>query len=97
MTSLGKTEATDSEADPEEKVPGALHQEVSNDHAAVKPVGELRKLHRGRKLATERRQKSKEQTRGNCGSRNKLAATGMLMISRTGVTRRKGHGLQRRW
>jgi hypothetical protein len=40
------------EARPEEMESGAEHWEVPKDHAAVKPVGVLRKQHRGRNLAT---------------------------------------------
>jgi hypothetical protein len=74
------------EASPEEMESGTEHREVPREHAAVKPVGGLRKWHRGRNLAAERRHKPKEWNRGNCGSRKKLAAT----TRRAGVARRQG-------
>jgi hypothetical protein len=43
----------------------AVHEEVPKEDASAKPVGGLRKLHRGRNLAAERRQKPKERTQGN--------------------------------
>jgi hypothetical protein len=72
----------------------AVHEEVPKEDAAVKPVGGLRKRHRSRNLPAERRQKPKERTEGNCGSRRKLAATRRKITRRTGVARRKGHGRQ---
>jgi hypothetical protein len=39
--------ATDLEANPEEKVSEAVHEEVPKEQAAVKPVGGLRKQQRG--------------------------------------------------
>jgi hypothetical protein len=50
------------------------HQEIPKEDAAVMPVGELRKRHRFCNLASECRQKMRERTRGNSGSRRKLAA-----------------------
>jgi hypothetical protein len=44
--------ATDLEANLEEKEPEAVHEEVPKEQATVKPV-ELRKQHRGRNLAAE--------------------------------------------
>jgi hypothetical protein len=52
------------------------HQEVPKEHASVKPVGGLRKRHRGWNLAAKRRHKLEEQTWGNCGSQKKLIAAG---------------------
>jgi hypothetical protein len=91
MACLGRTEATDLVANPEEKESVPEHRVVPKEQAAVKPVGGLRKRHRFRDLRAERRQKPKERTRGNCGSQKKLAASGMKVTRRTGVTRRKGH------
>jgi hypothetical protein len=79
---------TDLEANREEIQSEAEHQEVPKEHAAV---GGLRKRCRGRNLAAERRQKSKERTRVNCGSRRKLAAAGLKMTHRAEVARRKGN------
>jgi hypothetical protein len=50
------------------------HQEIPKGEAAAMPVGEPRKRRRVRNLAAERRQKRKERTRGNRGSRRKSAA-----------------------
>jgi hypothetical protein len=71
----------------------AVHREVPKARAAVKPVGGLRKWHRGRNLATERSQKPKEQTRGNCGSRRKLVVTCSGTTRRAKVARRKGNAV----
>jgi hypothetical protein len=77
MACLGKTEADTEKTEPN---PGMMqsteeHQEIPKGEAAVMPVGEPRKRRRVRSLATERRQKQKERTRENCGSRRKSAAT----------------------
>jgi hypothetical protein len=50
------------------------HQEIPKREASVLPVEEPRKWRRVCNLAVERRQKSKERTRGNRGSRRKSAA-----------------------
>jgi hypothetical protein len=55
-------EVMDLEANPEEKESEVVHWEVLKEHAAVKHVGGLRKEHRGRNLAAECRQMSKEWT-----------------------------------
>jgi hypothetical protein len=47
---LGKTEATDLEASPEDKESEAEHEKVPTD-AAVKPFGTKKKRHRDRHLA----------------------------------------------
>jgi hypothetical protein len=50
------------------------YQEIPKGDAAVIPVGKPRKQRRVCNLAAERRQKMKERTRGNRGSRRKSAA-----------------------
>jgi hypothetical protein len=50
------------------------HQGIPKEEAAVLPLGEPRKRRRVCNLAAERRQKRKERTRGNNGSRRKSAA-----------------------
>jgi hypothetical protein len=75
------------EANPEEIPSKAEHQEVPKEHAAVKPVGGMRKRRRGRNLAAERRQKPKEWTRVNCGIRRKLATACMKMTHCAKVAR----------
>jgi hypothetical protein len=71
MACLGKTEATDLEANPEEMQSEAVLREVPKEEAAVKSSA-----------AAERRQKPKEWTRGNCGSRKKLVTAVRKMNSR---------------
>jgi hypothetical protein len=68
---------------------GAEHLEVPKKYAAMKLIRGLRKQHRGQKLAAERCQELKERTRGNCGSRKELAATGRKMPCHAGVTQHK--------
>jgi hypothetical protein len=70
----------------------AGHQKVPNGDAAGETGSGPNKRHKGRHLAAERRQKPKEKTRGNCGSRKQLTAAGRKMTRRAGVERRKGHG-----
>jgi hypothetical protein len=75
MASLGKTETTDFKATPEEMESVTEQQEIPKEDAVVMPVREPRKRRRVCNLAAERRQKTKERTRGNSGSRRKSAAT----------------------
>jgi hypothetical protein len=77
MACLGKMEAMDLKANPEEMQSKVEQWEVHKEDAIVKPVGGQKKRHRGQNLAAERCQKSKERIRGNCGSQKKLAVTGM--------------------
>jgi hypothetical protein len=91
MTYLGKTENTALEANSEELEILAEHRKVPKENAAVKPVGGLRKRHRSRHLALGCRGQPEERTRGNGGSRKKLAATDRRMARRAGVARLKGH------
>jgi hypothetical protein len=58
----------------EEMQSEAERQEFPKEHASVKPIGGLRKRHRGRHVAGGRRSQPEERTRGNCGSRKELAA-----------------------
>jgi hypothetical protein len=76
MACLGKMDADTEKTEPD---PGMMqsaeeHQEIPKGEDAVMPVGELRKWRRVRSLAVERRQKWKERTRGNHGSRRESAA-----------------------
>jgi hypothetical protein len=62
-----------------EKNPGMMqsaeeHQDVHNEDVAVMPVKGLKKRRRGRKSTAGRHGKPKKRNRGNCGTRNKLAA-----------------------
>jgi hypothetical protein len=71
---LGKMEATDFKANPEEIESVMEQQEIPKEEAAVMPVREPRKRRRVRNLSAERRQKMKERTRGKSGPRKKSAA-----------------------
>jgi hypothetical protein len=75
MARLEKTEATDLKVNPEEMESELEHWEVSQGVAAMKSSGTMKKQHRGRHLAAECCGKPKELTRGDSGSRRKLAAT----------------------
>jgi hypothetical protein len=89
MTPLGKTEATDFKANPEEMKSVTEQQEIPKGKAAVMPVGEPRKRRRVRNLAAELRQKRKERTWGNSGSRRKSAAASRKVPRRAKVAWRK--------
>jgi hypothetical protein len=86
---LGKTEATDLEANLGEIQSEAV--QVTKEEAAVKSSGALKKWHSGRHLAAQCCQEAKERTRGNCGSRRKVAAAGRRVTRYAGVARRKGN------
>jgi hypothetical protein len=82
MAYLGKTEATDLKANPEEMQSEAEHREVPKEHATVEAGRAPNKRHRSRNLAEERRGQPEERTQGNCGPRKKLVAAGMRMTHR---------------
>jgi hypothetical protein len=92
---LEETEATNlevnprKEPNPEEMESEVEHREVPMEEAAVKSSGALKQQHRGRHLAAGRRGEPKELTRGDCGSRRKLAATGRKVSHRAAVSWRK--------
>jgi hypothetical protein len=65
---------TETELDPRMMQSVEDYQEMPKGKAAVMPVGEPRERCRVRNLAAERRQKRKERTRGNFGSKRKSAA-----------------------
>jgi hypothetical protein len=65
------------------------HQEIPKGEAAVMQVGEPRKRYKIRNLAAERRQKRKERTGGNRGSRRKSAAACRKVSRRAKVAWRK--------
>jgi hypothetical protein len=75
MASLGKMEAKDFKAIPEEMETVTEHQEIHKKDATLMPVGEPRKWRRVCNLAVERSQKMKERTRGKSRFKRKLAAT----------------------
>jgi hypothetical protein len=78
------------ETNPEMMQSVGEHREVPKEEAAVRSSGALKKWHRGRHLASGRRREPKERTRGNCGSRSKLAAARRRMSCRAWVTRSQG-------
>jgi hypothetical protein len=75
MASLGRAEATDFKAIPEEMESVMEHQEIPKEDNAVMPGGEPKKWRRVCNLAVEHRQKMKERTQGKSGYRRKSAAT----------------------
>jgi hypothetical protein len=71
-----------------------VHQ-VPKEDAAVKPVGGLKKRHRGWHIAAGRRRKLKEWTQGKDECRKNFTVARKRMTRRARVARRKGH--YRRW
>jgi hypothetical protein len=79
----------DLKTNPKEMVFETEQWEVPKDRAAVKPVGGLRKRHRGRMPAAGRRGKPKELSREDCVSARNLAAACRNVSCRTAVARLK--------
>jgi hypothetical protein len=73
------------------------HQEVSKEYAAVVTVKAASKQHRDRHLAAGRSGKPKELTRGDCGSRRKLAAAYMKVSRRARMAWRKRNIVMNNW
>jgi hypothetical protein len=67
----------------------AQQREVHVKDAVVKPVKEQKKPHRGKMQAAWRRGEPKELTRGDCGSRTKLASAYRKVSRRATVVWRK--------
>jgi hypothetical protein len=86
--SLGRTEATDLAASPEEKECVAVHE------AAVETSGALKEQYGDRNLAVWRRGQPNKRTQGNGGPRKKLAVSCGGMNRRAIPARRKGHCCQ---
>jgi hypothetical protein len=85
------------EANPGEMLSKVEHEKVPKEEAAVKPVGALRKRHRGRHLPAGCRGKLNIRTQGKGGCRRKLATTSRKMIRCAGLAWcqgqcRQGHG-----
>jgi hypothetical protein len=78
------------EANPEEKETVAEQREVPKEEAAVETIGALKKRYGDRHLAVGRRRQLKKRTKGDGGSRQKLAVVRKGMTRRAGVARRKG-------
>jgi hypothetical protein len=79
----------DLEENLEEMQSKAEHQEVHMEDAVVKPVRGWKKQHRGQHLAAGQRGEPKELTRGDCGSRRKLAAACRKVSCHAAVAWRK--------
>jgi hypothetical protein len=85
------------EARPEEEEPTSVdrkpevtqQRELPVEDAVLKPVNGRKKRHRGKKQAAGRRGEPKKLTRGDCGSRMKLAAAYRKVSRRATVARRK--------
>jgi hypothetical protein len=75
-------EATETELNPGMMHSTVENQEIPEGEAAVMPVREPRKRRRVYNLPAERRQKRKERTRENRGSRRKSAAACMKVSHR---------------
>jgi hypothetical protein len=71
------------ELDPRMMQSAEEHQDIPSEDVAVMPVREPRKRCRGQKLTAGQRGEPKELTRGNCGSRRKLAAACMKVSRHT--------------
>jgi hypothetical protein len=82
-------EATETEPDPKMMQSIEEHQDIPKVEASVMPAGEPRKRRMVRNLAAERRQKKKERTRGESGSRRKSAAACRKVSRRAKVAWRK--------
>jgi hypothetical protein len=82
---LGKTEAMDLAAIPEETESETEHKKVPKEHATVKPVGGLRKRHGGWNLAAKGHDQPEKRTQGNCGSRKQLTAAGRKVTRHAGM------------
>jgi hypothetical protein len=82
---------------PEDKESESEHREVPNEYAVVKPVSGRKKRHRGPKQAAGRRGEPKKLTRGDCGSRKKLAAACRKVSRRATVAWRKRNIFRKSW
>jgi hypothetical protein len=83
-------EATDLEANPEEKEAVAKQQEVSNEEAAVETIGALKDRSGDRRLAVRRRGRLKKLTQGDGGSWQKWTLARGWLTRRSIPALRKG-------
>jgi hypothetical protein len=72
-----------------DRKPEVVQREVPNEDAVVKPVNGRKKRQRGKRKAARRRGEPKKLTRGDCGSRMKLAAAWRKVSRRATVAWRK--------
>jgi hypothetical protein len=82
-------EATDLKANPEEMECELEHWEVHKEDVIVKLVKGQKKRHRDWHLAAGQRGELKELTRGDCGSRRKLAAACRKILCSSGTVQGK--------
>jgi hypothetical protein len=88
-------ETTEACLDSKEPNPDDMeHREVPTEEAAVKSSGTMKKWHRGRHPAAGRHGEPKELTRGDCGSRGKLAAAYRKLSRHAAVAWRKRNVLR---
>jgi hypothetical protein len=87
---LGKTEATDLEANREEIESKGEYEEVPKEQAAVETFGALKKRHGDWHLAVRRHGQPKKRIHGDRGSRKKMAAACIRMTRRAIPAQRKG-------
>jgi hypothetical protein len=89
-------EKTQTEPSPEMQS-AEEHQDVPREDAAVKPVRGQKRQHGGWKQAAGRHEEPKELTRGDCGSRKKLAAACRKASCRATVAWRKRNVFRKSW
>jgi hypothetical protein len=90
-----KADREATEANPADMMSVAVHEEFCMEDAAVKSLLTMKKQHRGQHLATERCEKLKELTRGDCGSWRKFAAAYKKMSHCAAVAWHKGNILRK--
>jgi hypothetical protein len=95
MACIGKTEATDLEANQEEMEFGTENRKFPKELVAVETGRAPNNRHTDWHLTEKGRQESKERTRGNCGSRKKLGAIRRRTTRRAGESRRKGYNVRK--
>jgi hypothetical protein len=87
---LGKTEATNLEASPEETEFEVEREEVPKEEATVETFGALKKQYKDWHLVIRCRGQPKKWTQGSGGSQRKLAAACRGITYLAGVTRPSG-------
>jgi hypothetical protein len=99
MASLGLTEANTEkiEQDPRMMQSVEEHQDIPTEDIAVMPVGEPRKQRRVWKSTAGRRGEPKELTRGNHGSRRRLAAACRKVSHHATVARQERNLIRKIW
>jgi hypothetical protein len=82
---------------PMDRKPEAAKVEVPKEDAVVKPVNGRKRRHRGKKQAAGRHEEPKKLTRGDCGSRMKLAAACRKASRHATVARRRKDTFKNKW